>query len=197
MKLQLSVSETVAVPWLSFPQKNSFSLFFNCHHSQMSHLNYMWLSEHINEYNSLNLYKHVWIHPILHCFLLSGWMLLVSAAFPLHNPTWGVWLAASGPLAGSSWFPELPNCVVEMRYEITDLMQHLCRLWLSTTKLITWILLFTPIHGVSIWTYKTTHFRHTPVYSIFKTGPRHIQPFSYYSAFLSHFRGNSINIIAL
>ena len=32
----------------------------------MSHLNYMWLSEHINEYNSVNLYKYVWIHPILH-----------------------------------------------------------------------------------------------------------------------------------
>ena len=99
MKLQLSVSETVAVPWLSFPQKNSFSLFLNCHRSQMSHLNYMWFSEHINEYNSFNLYKYVWIHPILHCFLLSGWMLLVSAAFPLHDTTWGVWFAASGPLS--------------------------------------------------------------------------------------------------
>ena len=66
----------------------------------MSHLNYMWLSEHINEYNSVNLYKYVWIHPILHCFLLSGWMLLiiVTAAFPLHNPIWGVWLVASGPI---------------------------------------------------------------------------------------------------
>ena len=28
MKLQLSVSETVAVPWLSFPQKNSLSHFY-------------------------------------------------------------------------------------------------------------------------------------------------------------------------
>ena len=82
-----------------FPTKELIVAFFlNCHRSQMSPLNYMWLSEHINEYKSLNLYKHVWIHPILHCFLLSGWMLLVSAAFPLHNPTWGLWLAASGPL---------------------------------------------------------------------------------------------------
>ena len=99
MKLQLFVSETVAlVPWLSFPQNNSFSPFLkNCHRSLMSHLNYMWLSEHINEYKSVNLYKYVWIHPILHCFLLSGWMLLVTAAFSLHNTTWGVWLAASGP----------------------------------------------------------------------------------------------------
>ena len=65
----------------------------------MSHLNYMWLSEHKHNYNSVNLYKYVWIHPILHCFLLSGWMLLATAVSPLHNPTWGVWLAASGPLA--------------------------------------------------------------------------------------------------
>ena len=64
----------------------------------MSHLNHMWLSEHLNEYNSLNLYKYIWIHPKSHRFLLSGWMLLVTAAFPLHNTTWGVWLAASGPL---------------------------------------------------------------------------------------------------
>ena len=105
MKLQLSVSETVAVPWLSFPQKNSLSLFLNCHRSEMTHLNYICLSEHINEYNSVNLHKYVWIHPILHCFLLSGRMLLVTAVFPLHNTTWGVWLAASGPFTGPGEFP--------------------------------------------------------------------------------------------
>ena len=98
IKLHLSVSETVALPWLSFPQKHSLSLFLNCHHCKLSHLSHMWLSEHIDEYNSLNLYKYIWIHPKSHCFLLSVWMLLVIAAFPLHNTTWGVWLAASGPL---------------------------------------------------------------------------------------------------
>ena len=81
----------------------------------MSHLNYMWLSEHINEYNSVDLYKYVWIHPILHCFLLNGWMLLVTAAFPLHNPTWGVWLAASGPFSATprqwSWAADLYTSV--------------------------------------------------------------------------------------
>ena len=46
----------------------------------MSPLSHMWLSEHIN--------------------YLDGRMLLVTTAFPLHNPSWGVWLAASGPLAG-------------------------------------------------------------------------------------------------
>ena len=68
----------------------------------MSYLNHMWLSEHTNEYNSVNLYKYIWIHPKSHCFLLSGWMLLVTAALPLHNTTWGVWLAASGPFNTAS-----------------------------------------------------------------------------------------------
>ena len=102
--------------------------FFNCHHSQMYHLNYIWLSEHMNEYNSLNLYKHVWIHPILHCFLLSGWMLLVSAAFPLHNPTWGVWLAASGPFGEMLGFGEKRVRRDEGQMVRTD------QYWITNTK---------------------------------------------------------------
>ena len=92
--------------------------FLNCHRTKMSHLNHMCLSEHINEYNMLNLYKYIWIHPKSHCFLLSGWMLLVSAALPLHNTTWGVWLAASGPL--SAWcVSHVCLCFIWVSFKIT------------------------------------------------------------------------------
>ena len=55
---------------LSFLLKHSLSLF--CEPLSFIHFNYMWFSEHLNEYNSLNLNKYVWIHPIFHCILFSG-----------------------------------------------------------------------------------------------------------------------------